>query len=62
MDGRFRGAVAGHWRIGPHDVEDVVVALPAAETRERRDEILQAVGSGYGPPHSHILSYNGQAL
>ena len=25
IDGMFGGAVLGHWRIGPHDVDDIVV-------------------------------------
>ena len=59
IDGAFQGAVLGHWRIGPHDVDDVVVELPAAERASRRDEILKAVAWGYNPPYSHILKYNG---
>lgn len=59
IDGMFQGAVLGHWRIGPHDVDDIVVELPAAERASRRDEILKAVAWGYHPPYSHILKYNG---
>ncbi len=47
IDGAFQGAILGHWRIGPHDVEDIVVALPTAERQERRDEILEAVAEQY---------------
>ena len=43
IDGRFLGAVLGHWRIGPHDVEDIVVELPSPERSARREEILRAV-------------------
>ena len=60
VDGRFRGVVVGHWRIGPHDVEDVVVELPREEIRSRRGEILAAVAGGYRPPHSRILRYDGK--
>ena len=28
IDGELTGAVCGHWRIGPHDVEDIVLTLP----------------------------------
>ena len=59
IDGAFKGAVLGHWRIGPHDVEDIVVEVPATEREDRRAEILNAVAWGYHPPHSHILSYDG---
>ena len=60
IDGAFQGAVLGHWRIGPHDVEDIVVELPAKEREARREEIIRAVGWGYRPPFSHILKYAGQ--
>jgi len=62
IDGRFRGAVAGHWRIGPHDVEDVIVELPRAEATARREEILAAVSKEYTPPNSRILQYNGAVV
>ncbi len=62
IDGAFQGAVLGHWRIGPHDVEDIVVELPAAERRRRRDEILNAVAGGYQPPRHHILRYDGREV
>lgn len=41
IDGEFHGAVVGHFRNGPYDLNDVVCDLPDAE--ERREEILQAV-------------------
>lgn len=50
IDGRFRGAVVGHFRNGPYDLNDVVCDLPDA--LERRDEILEAVkvaNYGRGP-------------
>lgn len=59
IDGAFKGAVLGHWRIGPHDVEDIVVKVPAKEGKDRREEILNAVAWGYHPPRSHILRYDG---
>jgi hypothetical protein len=62
IDGAFRGAVLGHWRIGPHDVEDIIVELPAAERASRREEILNAVAWQYRPPHSHILRYAGEEV
>lgn len=62
IDGAFAGAVVGHWRIGPHDVEDIVVELPAAARAARRDEIVRAVAWGYGPPDSRLLRYDGQPL
>ena len=62
IDGAFQGAVLGHWRIGPHDVEDIVVALPVAERTDRREEILKAVAWGYRAPHSRILKYDGKEV
>ena len=62
IDGQFHGAVLGHWRIGPHDVEDIVVELSAREREARREEVLQAVRWGYKPPHHNILRYDAKFL
>lgn len=62
IDGDFRGAVCGHWRIGPHDVEDIVLELPVHECKARKGEILQAVSWKYHPPNHSILRYNGQEI
>ena len=62
IDGQFQGAVAGHWRIGPHDVDDVVLTLPAEECAGRREEIINVVAQWYHPPHSHILKYAGEEV
>ena len=59
IDGVFQGAVTGHWRIGPHDVEDIVVTLPEAEKKKRRDEIIAEVSKYYNPPFSRVLRYDG---
>ena len=62
IDGDFRGAVCGHWRIGPHDVEDIVVDLSPADRVARKTEIVQAVEWGYHPPSHHILRYAGESM
>ena len=62
IDGQFRGAVLGHWRIGPYDVDDIVVHLPAHDRMTRREEVLQAVRWGYAPPHHSVLRYDGKFL
>ncbi|MHB9108689.1 MAG: DNA glycosylase AlkZ-like family protein [Armatimonadota bacterium] len=62
IDGAFQGAALGHWRIGPHDVDDIVVELPADERAARREEIIRAVEWGYQPPYSNIRRYAGQAV
>jgi hypothetical protein len=62
IDGRFLGAVLGHWRIGPHDVDDIVVELPHQARDTRREAVLQAVQQVYRPPHHHVLRCFGQKL
>lgn len=62
IDGRLQGAVAGHWRIGPHDVDDIAVTLPEEEKGLRRDEIIDAVAQYYRPPYSQILRYDGKPV
>jgi hypothetical protein len=62
IDGRFQGAVLGHWRIGPHDVSDITIELPAAERSRRRDEIVSVVARQYRPPRHRIQRYGGKAL
>jgi hypothetical protein len=62
IDGQFQGAVVGHWRIGPYDIDDIVVTLHAQERVTRRAEILDAVAQWYRPPRHHILSYDGGPL
>lgn len=62
IDADFRGAVCGHWRINPFDVDDIVVHLPPSERACRRQEIIQAVAWGYYPPNHHILRYAGEPL
>jgi hypothetical protein len=59
IDGEFAGAVEGHWRIGPHNVENVIVEFSDDEAASRKDEILAAVSEIYHPPHNKILRYNG---
>lgn len=62
IDGEFKGAVLGHWRIGPHDVDDVVVELPAKERFARKAEILDAVSWQYQGEHHQILAYDGKKI
>jgi len=62
IDGRFQGAVLGHWRIGPHDVSDITTELPSAERSRRRDEIVSVVAQKYHPPHHRILRYAGRDM
>ena len=50
----------GHWRIGPHDVDDIVLTLTPRAVQNRRDEIIAAVAQGYHPPYSTIRAYAGE--
>jgi hypothetical protein len=60
IDGAIQGAALGHWGIGPHDIEDIAVELPAAEHTARREEILCAAAWGDYPPYSRIRKYAGK--
>lgn len=62
IDGEFKGAVLGHWRIGPHDVDDVIVELPAKERVARKAEILEAVAWQYAGEYHRILAYDGKKI
>lgn len=62
IDGVFQGAVAGHWRIGPHDVTDIVLTLLEAERGKRKDEIVTETAKYYHPPYSRILRYDGKPV
>lgn len=43
IDGEFHGAVVGHFRNGPYDLEDVILDLSAEAAAARKTEILEAV-------------------
>lgn len=62
IDGEWKGAVLGHWRIGPHDVEDVVLCLEEKEAEKRKDEIISAVRAGYPEETTRIVCFNGDQL
>lgn len=62
IDGKWKGAVLGHWRIGPHDVEDVVLCLGEKEAEKRKDEIIFAVRAGYPEETTRIVCFNGEQL
>lgn len=62
IDAELRGAVCGHWRIGPHDVEDIAVELAAKEREQRKAEIIAEVSQNYHPPFSQIRRFAGKTL
>lgn len=62
IDGAFQGAVIGHWRIGPHNVDDILLNLAAGEKSNVKEKILYEVGKKYQPPESKILKYAGKNI
>ncbi|MCT1904637.1 hypothetical protein [Oceanobacillus sojae] len=62
IDGEFKGAVLGHWRIGPHDIEDITLCLGEEEPETRKEEIISAVRTGYSVETTRILRFNGENL
>ena len=62
IDGELRGAACGHWRIGPHDVDDIALDLSRDEQEDRRAEILAEVRRGYAAPASRIRRYVGREI
>ena len=60
IDGEFRGAVLGHFRNGPYDLEDIILDLPTEIATDRKIEILDAVRMvNYGKSVTH---YQGEEL
>lgn len=62
INGDFKGAVEGHWRIGPHNIENVILKVSDSEAKRRKDEIISVVEKYYHLPFSRILKYNGQDI
>ena len=62
IDGEFFGAVVGHWRFAPYDVEDIHLAMPKADRSARKDEIIEEVARIYHAPRHDILAYDGKAI
>src|SRR5699024_2258238 len=62
IDGKFQGAVLGHWRIGPHDIDDIELILSQNEAKERKEEIIDAIRIFYPKETTAILRYNGESF
>lgn len=62
IDGEFSGAVVGHWRIGPHDVDDIRLEITDTVRNTRKDEIIAEVSRVYHPPGHNILKYDGEPI
>lgn len=60
IDGEFHGAIVGHFRNGPYDLEDVILDLSPEEADARKADILAAVRIvNYGKSVTH---YQGEGL
>lgn len=62
IDGRFQGAVMGHFRYGPYEIENIALTLPEAEAQARRAEILAAVDRVNPQEESPVMRYCGAPL
>jgi hypothetical protein len=62
VDGELCGAVRGHWRFAPYDVDDISIELGDRERARRRDEILTRVREQYPAPRHAIQRYAGASL
>jgi hypothetical protein len=54
IDGEFKGAVLGHWRIGPYDIDDVLIEIKPEEIEKRKEEIIMAIRKIYSPERTKI--------
>lgn len=60
IDGEFHGAVVGHFRNGPYDLEDVILDLSSEAAAARKTEILEAVCAvNYG---KSVNCYQGEKI
>ncbi len=60
IDGEFHGAVVGHFRNGPYDLEDVILDLSSEAAAARKTEILEAVCAvNYG---KSVNRYQGEKI
>lgn len=62
IDGRFQGAVMGHFRYGPYEIENIALTLPEAEAQARRAEILAAVDRVNPRGESPVKRYRGEEI
>lgn len=62
IDGEFKGAAVGHWRIGDYDIDDIILELDEVEADARKIAILDAARKIYSPGSHRILRYNGMEI
>lgn len=58
IDGSIKGAVCGHWRIGPHDIDDIVLLIHDDEIMNRKEEIIKAVRDYYPSTTTAIKKFH----
>ena len=62
INGEIKGAIEGKWRIGPHNIEDVLLDLSEQEAGNRKEEIIEAIRAYYKEDYSKILKYNSKTF
>ena len=62
VNGELLGAVIGHWRIGPHDVDDIDLKISRDQAIDMKETVLDAVAKVYQPPRSTIKKYMGNPI
>jgi hypothetical protein len=60
--GEFIGAVLGHFRFGPNELEDVQIDLPQGLKEQYKDEIIDAIYKVYDKDKSPVKRYCGQEV
>ncbi len=60
IDGEFKGVVTGHWRIGPYDIDDVILEIDPLLAEIRREEFIEAIRKIYPENTTKIIKFNGE--
>ncbi len=62
IDGELKGAILGHFRFGPHDLDDVVLKIDEKEAQKRKKEIIAAVEAFFGEYAKPLQKFMGKPL
>lgn len=62
IDGELKGAILGHFRFGPHDLDDVVLKIDEKEVQKRKKEIIAAVEAFFGEYAKPLQKFMGKPL
>lgn len=60
--GEFIGAILGHFRFGPNELEDVQVDLPVKLKEQYKEEIINTIYKAYDKESSPLRRYGSQEL